>query len=318
MKKIKFSKLNGQGNDFVLIDSLKDEAVFTEEEIKKICSRHFGIGADGVIVVRQSTEADLFMDYYNSDGTAAEMCGNGIRCMAKFVYDNNLISENKFVIETRAGLKNIDMEISKTDYSVGEIEVNMGMPIFNAEKIPVNIDFINNNSNFAISQNRMAFETAVHPLLNELKSENPVFNYSLSVDKKIITVNCVSMGNPHCVIFLDDDADFKMIDLNDIGPKIENHPFFPKKTNVEFIKVKSKNEISMMVWERGCGETLACGTGACASVVAAILLDMVDSKDTVSVNVKGGVLKINWGGNKKDNVFLKGTTELSFTGEFYF
>ena len=318
MKKIKFSKLNGQGNDFILIDSLKDEVVFTEEEIKKICSRHFGIGADGVIIVRQSTEADLFMDYYNSDGTAAEMCGNGIRCMAKFVYDNNLISENSFVIETRAGLKNIDMEISKSDYSVGEIEVNMGMPIFNAEKIPVNIDFINNNSNFAISQNKIAFETSIHPLLNELKSENPVFNYGLSVDKKIITVNCVSMGNPHCVIFIDDYDDFKIIDLHDIGPKIENHLFFPKKTNVEFIKVKSKNEISMMVWERGCGETLACGTGACASVVAAILLDMVNPMETVSVNVKGGVLKIHWGGNKKDDVFLKGTTELSFIGEFYF
>src|SRR5450830_1770298 len=137
MKKIKFSKLNGQGNDFVLIDSLKDEAIFTKEEIKKICSRHFGIGADGVIIVRQSSKADLFMDYYNSDGSLAEMCGNGIRCMAKFAYDNNLISKNKFIIETRAGLKTINIEISNSNI-IKEIEVNMGSPIFNPEKIPVN------------------------------------------------------------------------------------------------------------------------------------------------------------------------------------
>ena len=318
MKKIKFSKLNGQGNDFVLIDSLKDEAIFTKEEIKKICSRHFGIGADGVIIVRQSSKADLFMDYFNSDGTMAEMCGNGIRCMAKFAYDNSLISENKFVIETRAGLKAINMEISKIDYSVKEIEVNMGSPIFNAEKIPVNIDFLSNNPDFVLAQDEIAFKTGLHPLLDELKSENPVFNYNLSVDKKIFTVNCVSMGNPHCVIFSDNDVDFKKIDLNEIGPEIENHPFFPKKTNVEFVKVENENEISMIVWERGCGETLACGTGACASVVAAILLDLVNPLDTITVNVKGGILKINWSGNKKDGVFLTGTAELSFTGEFYF
>jgi diaminopimelate epimerase len=318
MKKIKFSKLNGQGNDFVLIDSLKDEAVFTKEEIKKICNRHLGIGADGVIIVRQSSKADMFMDYLNSDGTVAEMCGNGIRCMAKFAYDNNLISENKFVIETRAGLKAINMNISKNDYSVREIEVNMGSPIFSAEKIPVNIDFLSSKPDFALVKDEMAFKTGLHPLLDELKSENPVFSYRLSVDEKIFTVNCVSMGNPHCVIFYDNDLDFENINLDEIGPKIENHPFFPKKTNVEFVKVKNENEISMIVWERGCGETLACGTGACASVVAAIILDLVNPLNTITVNVKGGILKINWSGNKKDPVFLKGTAELSFTGEFYF
>jgi diaminopimelate epimerase len=318
MKKIKFSKLNGQGNDFILVDSLKDEVIFTGEEIKKICSRHFGVGADGVIIVRQSSKADLFMDYFNSDGTNAEMCGNGIRCMAKFAYDNNLISENKFVIETRAGLKTINMDISKTDYSVMEIEVNMGVPIFNAEKIPVNNDFLSNNPDFTITQDIAPFKTGLHPLLDEIKSENPVFNYSLAVDKNIFTVNCVSMGNPHCVIFIDNDMDFKNIALNEIGPKIENHPFFPKKTNVEFVKVENKNEISMLVWERGCGETLACGTGACASAVAAILLDKADPLYTVIVNVKGGILRINWSGNKKESVFLKGSAELSFTGEFYF
>ena len=302
----------------MLIDSLKDEVSFTEGEIKKICSRHFGVGADGVIIVRQSSKADLFMDYYNSDGTIAEMCGNGIRCMAKFAYDNNLISENNFVIETRAGLKNINMEISKNAYSVMEIEVNMGTPIFNPEKIPVNIDLLNNNFYFSANQDKISYLYSSYPLMSELKSENPVFNYILPVDKKNITINCVSMGNPHCIIFVDSDEDLKKIDLYEIGPKIENHLFFPNKTNVEFVKVESENEISMIVWERGCGETLACGTGACASVVAATLLDLVNPQDTVTVNVKGGILKINWSGNKKEDVFLKGTAELTFTGELYF
>jgi diaminopimelate epimerase len=317
MKKIKFSKLNGQGNDFVLIDSLKDEVVLPEEGIRKICSRHFGIGADGVIIVRQSSKADFFMDYYNSDGTLAEMCGNGIRCMAKFVYDNNLINNNKFIIETRAGLKSINMDISE-DNSINEIEVDMGSPIFKPEKIPVNIDFLNRNRDFAKEQYRKASHTGLHPFLEEIKAENPIFNYNLPVGKKIFAINCVSMGNPHCIIFIDKNKDLKKIDLYEIGPKIENHPFFLNKTNVEFIKVENENEISMIVWERGCGETLACGTGACASAVAAIILDLVNPLKPVKVNLKGGILKINWSGNKKDSVFLKGTVELSFNGEFNF
>lgn len=317
MKKIKFSKLNGQGNDFVLIDSLKDEVVLTKEEIIKICSRHFGIGADGVIIVRQSSKADLFMDYYNSDGTLAEMCGNGIRCMAKFAYDNNLISNNKFIIETRAGLKSISLEISESN-SIKEIEVDMGSPIFKPEKIPINIDFLNRNHDFAKDRYKKSPRTGLHSFLEEIKSENPVFNYKLPVGKNIFTINCVSMGNPHCIIFVDKNKDLKKIDLHEIGPKIENHPFFLNKTNVEFVKVENESEISMIVWERGCGETLACGTGACASVAAAVILDLVNPLNPVKVNLKGGILKINWSGNKKDSVFLKGTVEHSFTGEFNF
>lgn len=317
MKKINFSKLNGQGNDFVLVDSVKDEVIFTTEEIRKICSRNFGIGADGVIIVRKSLKADLFMDYFNSDGSLAEMCGNGIRCMAKFAYENNLISKNKFLIETRAGLKTINIEISNNN-TIKEIEVNMGSPIFNPEKIPVNIDFLNKNHDFAKAPVKKVFKTGLHPFLDEIKSENPIFNYSLPVDKTKFSINCVSMGNPHCIIFLKKNEDLRNIDLYKIGPKIENHPFFPNKTNVEFIKVEKENEISMIVWERGCGETLACGTGACASVVAATILDLVNPLNTTRVNLKGGTLKIKWSGNKKDSVFLKGTAELSFTGEFYF
>jgi diaminopimelate epimerase len=317
MKKIKFSKLNGQGNDFVLVDSLKEEVILNEEEIRKICSRNFGVGADGVIIVRKSLKADLFMDYYNSDGTTAEMCGNGIRCMARFAYDNKLISDKKFIIETRAGLKTIDLELTENG-SLKEIEVGMGSPIFKPEKIPVNMDFLNRNHDFAKVKYKKTAYAGLHPFLEEIRSENPIFNYNLPVGKNIFSINCVSMGNPHCVIFIDRNKDLNKIDLYEIGPKIENHPFFLNKTNVEFVKVESENEISMIVWERGCGETLACGTGACASSVAAIILDLVDPLQPVKVNLKGGTLEINWSGYKKDSVFLKGTAELNFSGEFYF
>ena len=317
MEKIKFSKLNGQGNDFVLIDSLKKEIVLNDEIIRKICSRHFGIGADGVIIVRHSSKADLFMDYYNSDGSIAEMCGNGIRCMARFAYENNLISSNKFSIETRAGLKSINIDISESN-SINEIEVDMGSPIFKPEKIPINIDFLNRNHDFAKAQFTKPTGSNIHFFLEEIRPDHPVFNYKLPVGKNIFIINCVSMGNPHCIIFIDKKKDLGKIDLYQIGPKIENHPLFLNKTNVEFVKIENENEISMVVWERGCGETLACGTGACASVVAAVILDMVNPLNPVKVNVKGGTLKIKWNGNKKESVFLKGTVELSFTGEFNF
>jgi len=290
----------------------------TEDVIKKMCNRNFGIGADGVIIVRESLKADLFMDYYNSDGTLAEMCGNGIRCMAKYAYDNNLVSIDKFVIETRAGLKFIELEISEFK-SVKEIEVNMGFPVFKPEKIPLNIDFLNRNHDFAKAAFKKTDNTkALLPFMKEIRSDLPVFNYKLPVGKNIYIINCVSMGNPHCVIFIDKNKDLKKIDLYEIGPKIENHPLFLNKTNVEFVKIENVNEISMIVWERGCGETLACGTGACASVVAAIILGLVTPLNPVRVNLKGGILKINWSGNKKEGVFLKGTAELNFTGEFIF
>lgn len=317
MKKINFSKLNGQGNDFILIDSLKKEIILTEDQIRKICSRHFGIGADGVIIVRQSSKADMFMDYYNSDGTTAEMCGNGIRCMARFAYENKLVSSNEFVIETRAGLKSIKLEISESN-SVGEIEVDMGSPIFKPEKIPINMDFLNRNHDFTKAQHVKATGSDVHFFLEEIRSDHPVFNYKLPVGKNIFIINCVSMGNPHCVIFIDRNKDLGKINLYEIGPKIENHPLFLNKTNVEFVKIENENELSMLVWERGCGETLACGTGACASAVASIVLDLVSPLNPVKVNLKGGVLKIRWSGNRKESVFLKGTVELSFNGELNF
>lgn len=316
MKKINFSKLNGQGNDFVLIDSTVENIVLADKEIKKICDRHFGIGADGVILVRKSSGADFFMDYYNSDGTSAEMCGNGIRCMAKFIYDNALAHKKSILIETRAGIKNVNLKITENN-EVGEIQVNMGSPIFEPEKIPVNIKLLDNDLDFILNENKDK-KISSDKYLKKSGQEhiNSVLNYRLGIGNKNYIVNCVSMGNPHCIIFLENNESLDKSDLYGLGPKIENHPFFPKKTNVEFIKVENLKEISMLVWERGCGETLACGTGACASAVAAIVLGKVNS-DTVKVNLKGGTLNIQWNGNVQDSVFLKGTSSLNFKGEIF-
>jgi len=316
MKKIEFSKLDGQGNDFVLVDATIENIVLTNKEIEKICSRHFGIGADGVILVRKSTKADFFMDYYNSDGSSAEMCGNGIRCTAKFIYENGLTNKKSILIETRAGIKNVSMEICENN-EIGEIQVDMGSPIFDPEKIPVNIELLNNDFDFISNKNKGKKVSSGRDLQKSGQEHiNSVFNQKLKIGNKNYTVSCVSMGNPHCIVFLKNNENLDQIDLHNLGPKIENHPFFPKKTNVEFIKVEGGNEISMLVWERGCGETLACGTGACASVVAAIVLGKVNSKD-IKVNLKGGILNIGWGGKETESVFLKGTASLNFKGEIF-
>ncbi|MCL4377133.1 MAG: diaminopimelate epimerase [Actinobacteria bacterium] len=316
MRTIKFSKLNGQGNDFVLIDALKEDIILSGQEIARICDRHFGVGADGVILVRKSLKADLFMDYYNSDGSSAEMCGNGIRCMAKFAYDNHLINSDSVLIETRAGIKNINLKILKNN-EIGEIQVDMGAPVFDSAKIPVDLNLLKNELNNSVKKSgKQLFSNSLTQTLKSDAYKNFVFNYFLKINRKNYNINCISMGNPHCVIFLRKNDNFDDINISDIGPKIENHPFFPKKTNVEFIKVENKEEISMMVWERGCGETLACGTGACASVVAAIVLGKV-KPGSIRVNLKGGALNIMWNGSKLDSVFLKGTAELSFKGELF-
>lgn len=313
MKKIKFSKLNGQGNDFILIDATVENILLTDEEIRRLCGRHFGIGADGVILVRKSSKADFFMDYYNSDGTTAEMCGNGIRCMSKFIYDGNLTYDKSILVETRAGIKKVDMELLENN-EVGEIQVDMGFPIFNPEKIPVNIKLLSSEI-VSDSNKSQAKKLYLNKYFKESGKEyiDTVFNYELKIGNENYIINCLSMGNPHCIIFLKKNESLDQINLHDLGPKIENHPFFPKKTNVEFIKVENINEISMLVWERGCGETLACGTGACASAVAAIMLGRVNS-NIVKVNLKGGTLNILWNGNENDSVFLKGAVSLNFTG----
>ncbi len=283
MRKIKFSKLNGQGNDFIVIDATVNQIDLSVKQINEMCNRNFGIGADGLIIVKNSGVSDLKMEYFNRDGSIAEMCGNGIRCMAKFAHDNNLIKGKGISIETIAGVRKIwiDAEGKET----GDIRVNMGVPEFSPENIPVNTG---NNSE--------------------------VFNYKIYVGSRNFYINCVSMGNPHCVIFLSKSEKLDTLKVREWGSKIELYKIFPKKVNVEFVKVKNKKELNMRVWERGVGETLACGTGACAAAVCAIKLKKVKNKK-LAVNLLGGKINIIWN-SAGSEVFLEGKVNHNYDGEY--
>ena len=277
--KINFTKMHGLGNDFVVLDFEEYQKSKKEmsELAKILCDRHFGIGADGLMIVNpNTTNTDTAWYFYNSDGSIAQMCGNGIRCFAKYVRLKGIVNKDEFSVETLAGT--IIPKINQD----GTVTVNMNKPILTPEKIPTKAP---QNLNFEVN------------VLNE----------------KFIA-NAVSMGNPHCIIFTDKDT--KECALR-YGKSIEYYPLFPEKTNVEFIKVLSRNEINLDVWERGCGITLACGTGACASVVAGILNDLLDNK--VDVNLPGGKLTIEWNGSKNDsqhNVYMTGSATFAFVGEF--
>jgi len=280
MKTIKLTKMQGLGNDFVVVDYPEyEKANMPMAELAiKLCDRNFGVGADGMIIPNLNQKnADIGWYFYNSDGTTAQMCGNGIRCFAKYVKEKNLVNSNKFSVETLAGI--IVPEILDD----GTVKVNMSKPILKPENIP-------------------------------FKGEENL-NYPLTVEDKTFSLNAVSMGNPHCVIFVKDDCDLLEL-AKTYGPKIENHPLFPEKTNVEFIKIISKTEMDLRVFERGCGITLACGTGACASVVAAILNNLTESK--VKVNLLGGSLTIEWQGslaNTNVDVYMTGPADYVFFAE---
>ena len=275
--KINFTKMQGLGNDFVVLDYeefLKTQKTASELALK-LCDRKFSIGADGLIIVNPKSEnTDIAWIFYNSDGTPAQMCGNGMRCFAKYVTDKGYINKKQFFVQTLAG--EICPEILKN----GMVRVNMNLPILECEKIP-----------FAADKN----------LAQKLQIKDREFD-----------INAVSMGNPHCIIFTEDDT---MELAKKYGPDIEINPIFPEKTNVEFVNVKSRDEVSLSVWERGCGITLACGTGACATVVAGILRGYLDNK--VKVNLPGGSLNIEWNGSKenpKKPVYMTGNAQYSFSG----
>lgn len=276
MKTIKITKMQGCGNDFVILDysEYKKTGLSMSDLAKKLCDRHFGIGADGMIIPDTKTngETDIAWYFYNSDGTTAQMCGNGMRCFAKYVYDNKLVDKKTFSVKTLAGI--IKPEIL-TD---GKIKVNMGTPILEDEKIP------------------FKGERIVH------------------VKDREFQITPVSMGNPHCIIFTEEDP---MVLAKTYGPDMEVHPYFPEKTNTEFVKVISRNEIEMRVYERGCGITLACGTGACASTVACVLNNLTENN--VKVNLLGGAVNVEWSGTKENpnkDIFLIGPAEYSFKVEY--
>ncbi len=278
---IKITKMQGCGNDFVILDyeEYKKMNLSMPEVAKKLCDRHFGIGADGLIIPNTNEEnADIGWFFYNSDGTTAQMCGNGMRCFAKYVYDKKLVDKNEFSVKTLAGI------MTPKILENGEIRVNMSKPILESEKIP----FIPHNN----------------------------LNYKISVKNMIFEGNAVSMGNPHFVIFVSPE-DEPMELAKEYGSLIEVSAEFSEKTNVEFIKIKSYKKIQLAVWERGCGITLACGTGACASVVAGILNGYIEN--SVEVQLAGGVVHIDWAGSKDDtnhDVFLTGPAEYVFEAEY--
>lgn len=276
---MKFIKMHGCGNDYIYVDCTKEDLVNESELSIKLSDRRFGIGSDGLILIRNSDVADFKMSIFNADGSEAKMCGNGVRCVGKFVYDNGLTDKEEVRIETLSGVKILKLNIREG--KVVTVEVDMGAPIVKAEMIP------------AISS----------------KGSNEIIDEEINVDGVTYKVTCISMGNPHCVTFVDDT---KILDLEKIGPGFERHKMFPDRVNTEFIQVLSRNEINMRVWERGSGETFACGTGACASVVACVLNGLTD--DAVKVNLVGGELFINYD-RKADTVFMTGPATTVYSGE---
>ncbi len=278
---MKFTKMHGCGNDYIYVDGEKEKIAADSKAqlVRRLSDRHFGIGGDGVIFINPSKEADFEMEMYNMDGSRAEMCGNGIRCVAKFVYDKGLTEKTSISVISAGKVKYLDLSVK--DGKVSTVKVNMGPPVLKASDIPVIAD----------------------------NGEEPVIAKDIEVDGKNYKMTCVSMGNPHAVIFVDDVAGLK---LEEIGPKFETHQRFPKKVNTEFVKVIDRDTVEMRVWERGTGETLACGTGACATAVACILNGLTN--DTVTVKLLGGSLQIRWD-KEADLVYMTGPASTVFEGE---
>jgi len=278
---MKFTKMQGCGNDYVYVDGAK-EMIAPErkpEIVRFLSDRHFGIGGDGVIFVNPSEEADFEMEMFNMDGTRSEMCGNGIRCVAKFVYDKGLTDKTMVSIISGGSVKYLDLNV--VDGKVSTVKVNMGAPILKASDIPVIV----------------------------ADADGEVIAEKIEVAGKTYEMTCVSMGNPHAVVFMDDVAGLA---IEEVGPFFENHERFPRRTNTEFIKVVDRTHIEMRVWERGTGETLACGTGTCAAVVACVLNGLTE--DEVEVKLLGGVLKIKW--DREENlVYMTGPAVTVFEGE---
>ncbi len=277
---MKFTKMHGCGNDYIYIDLFKEIVEDAEKAAIILSDRHFSVGGDGIILIKKGEKADFEMVMYNPDGSRGAMCGNGIRCVAKYVYDHGYTDKTSFTIESMGSVKYIDVTIE--DGKVVLAKVDMGKPNLNAKDIPVNID------------------------------DERVISKQIIIADREFDMTCVSMGNPHAVMFIDEHP--KDFDLNYYGALIQsNTDLFPDRVNAEFAKVIDRNNIEMRVYERGAGETLACGTGTCATVVAAILKGLVDND--VTVHLLGGDLQIHWSGKEQDSVFMTGPAQYAFTGE---
>lgn len=273
---MKFTKMHGLGNDYVYVNCFEEKIDNPPAVARFVSDRHFGIGSDGLIMINPSKTADFEMEMYNADGSRGEMCGNGIRCVAKYVYDYGLTDKIQISVETLGGIKYLDLTVE--DGKVSLVKVDMGKPELEADLIPI------------------------------ISEREQVIDEPIEVDGKEYHMTGVSMGNPHAVIYVDD---VKGLDLEKIGPKFENHERFPKRINTEFVHCIDRQTVEMRVWERGSGETLACGTGACAVAVSSILNNLTDTQ--VTVKLLGGDLQIEWD-REKDRVFMTGPATVVFDG----
>lgn len=274
---MKFTKMHGCGNDYVYVDCTKEMMEDIPETAIKVSDRHFGIGSDGLILIGTSDKADFLMDMYNNDGSRGKMCGNGIRCVAKYVYDKGLTDKTNIRIETLSGIK--ELELSVEDGKVTYVTVDMGKPITTSTLIPV------------------------------ISEKECIIREPIRIGNQTYEITCVSMGNPHAVVFVED---VKKVLIEEIGPLFDHNVIFPERINTEFVHVVNPQLIEMRVWERGSGETLACGTGACASVVACVLNGLTE--DEVTVKLLGGELRIRYD-RDRDTVFMTGPATKVFDGE---
>lgn len=275
--KIPFTKMHGCGNDYIYFNCLQKNEIQNPEALSiRLSDRHFGIGGDGIVLILPSDVADAKMRMFNADGSEGKMCGNATRCIGKYMYDNHLINGNSMTLETLSGIKKLDLTL-KTG-TVDSVRVNMGAAILNPKDIPVYLD------------------------------GTKIIGAPLSLGDKTYAITCVSMGNPHCIVFVDD---VDGLDLPEIGPKFENNPLFPERINTEFVRILNSHTLQMRVWERGSGETLACGTGACASAVAAVLNGYCQKDENILIHLRGGDLTIQY---TDEAVYLSGSATKVFEG----
>lgn len=274
---LKFTKMHGCGNDYVYVNCFQERVDNPEQVARFVSDRHKGIGSDGLILIRPSKIADFKMAMYNADGSEGAMCGNGVRCIAKYVYDYGLTDKTSISLETKAGIKYLDLTVEQGKVTM--VKVNMGQPILSAEKIPVKAD------------------------------TKQVIDAPIVAGAKEYRMTCVSMGNPHAVVFVEDTDSLPLMEL---GPKFEHHEVFPDRVNTEFVQILDRQNVKMRVWERGSGETLACGTGTCATVVACVLNGLTEEE--INVQLKGGEIRVRYD-RKEDVVWMTGPATVVFDGE---
>lgn len=275
---MKFTKMHGLGNDYVYVNCLKETVIHPSEMAIRVSDRHFGIGADGLILIRPSVKADFEMEMYNADGSRGEMCGNGIRCVAKYVYDYGLTDKTRISVDTLGGVKELELTVEEGEVKL--VKVDMGKPVLEPPRIPI------------------------------VTEADAVINQPIQVNGLEYRMTGVSMGNPHAVVFLED---IKSLDIEKTGPLFEHHVCFPKRINTEFVRVVDRHTVEMRVWERGSGETLACGTGACAVTVACVLNGLTEEE--ITVKLLGGDLQIQWD-RENDTVYMTGPAEIVFEGNW--